>query len=446
MTAERPRLLNLLLSQSASAWDALWLLMLAGYIMAGVALVPFHGDEAMQITMSRDYFTAFVNGEAQTLPVSPPYTVDSPAWLRLINGSVNVYTIGFSLQRGGYGESDLPSLWQWPLSYDDNAAQGNRPRDAMLTISRIPSTLFLAASAVVLFGIGWQFRGRLTAYVASGVYALSPVVLLNARRAMMEGSVLCFGLLAILAAILICKSRTGWRWWLLLAIASGMTLASKHSGVIFVATAFGWVLFNTIRQEFFTTETRRTQRSEGLIRLGMSAILTVVVFVAASPALWGNPVARFGDLLSERAMLLESQVKAEPSAPTPLSERVVGILTQPYLQPPVYFEAAFWANAAPIQAEIAAYDRSMWSGLHAGAVVGGIFMLLAVVGLVATARGWRTWHIGLLLWAAVTAASLLVNPLPWQRYYLSLYPPSALLTGIGIHHIVTWLSQRRSSI
>lgn len=448
MTSQHPRRLDFLLSQTLSAWDGLWLLILAGYVMAGVALVPFHGDEAMQVTMSRDYFTAFVNGQAQTLPVSPPYTIDSPAWLRLINGSVNVYTVGLSLHLNGYGEHDLPTLWEWPLGYDENVIRGHRPDANLLTISRIPSAFFLASSAVMLFAIGWQFRGRFTAYAASGLYVLSPVVLLNGRRAMMEGSVLCFGLLAILLAILICKGRTSWRWWLLLGVASGLTLVSKHSGVVFVASAFGWMFIHTIkppsRQEFLNTET--PTRKRGLASLVMSGLLAVVVVVAASPALWGDPAERLGDLLSERAQLLESQVKAEPSAPTPLSERVSGILTQPYMQPPIYFEAAFWANAAPIQTEIAAYDGSILSGLHAGTLLGGMLTLLAVVGTMAIAREWRTWQIGLLLWIAITAASLLVNPLPWQRYYLSLYPLVTLLTSIGISSMVTWFAQRRSTI
>jgi 4-amino-4-deoxy-L-arabinose transferase-like glycosyltransferase len=422
--------------------DGLWLVALAVYILAGVTTVPFHGDEAMQITMSRDYFTLFIDRQPQALQVAPPYAVDSPALLRLINGSINLYTMGFSLQVAGYTEQNLPPLWQWPLSYDDNVTRGSRPEQAMLNVSRLSSALFLALSAVVLFGIGWQIRGRLVANLASGLYALNPVILLNGRRAMMEGSVLCFGLLAILLAILICKGRSSWRWWLALGIASGLTLASKHSGIIFVAAAFGWLVITQLQILFAPQRHRAIKVLSILIKLVSSLVIMAAVFIALSPAQWNNPLDRFGDLINERAKLLESQVKAEPTAPTSMGERISGILTQPYIQPPVYYEVGFWAGAAPVQTEIAHYDASVWSGLHAGTVIGGLLTLLALVGLIALLSRWRTWEIGLLVWLGVVVASLLVNPLPWQRYYLALYPIAALLTAVGIATLLRFISTK----
>jgi len=437
--------------KTVSWGDGLWLVALTIYIMVGIGSVPFHGDEAMQITMSRDYFTSFVNHQPQTLLVTPPYPVDSPQLLRLINGSVNLYAVGFSLQLTGYGEKDLPSLWQWPLSYDENVARGDRPTQAMLIISRVSSALFLAISAAILFGIGWQLGGRWTGYIASGLYALNPVILLNGRRAMMEGSVLCFGLLTILLAILICRGRNSWRWWIGLGVAGGLTIASKHSGIVYITAALGWVVStpNPSPSPVVTGEgsyTKNYSQSHNLlntvIRIGSSVILMVVVFIVLSPAQWNNPVERFGELLSQRAALLESQVKAEPTAPTSMSERLAGIVTQPYMQAPVYFEVGFWAGAAPVQAEITQYDPSIWSGLHSGTVIGGILTIFAVVGILVSARDWRTWRVGLLVWLAVVIASLLVNPLPWQRYYLALYPVAAVLTAIGMVAVIDWMRRR----
>ncbi len=423
--------------------DAVWLIVLAVYILGGIAIVPFHGDEAMQMTMSRDYFTAFVNHQPHALLVNPPYQLDSPNWLRLINGSVNPHTVGFSLHLAGYIETGLPAIWEWPLSYDENVLRGHRPPQAMLIVSRLPSAIFLALSVIILFGIGRQMRGRVAAYTASGLYALSPVILLNGRRAMMEGSVLCFGLLAIWLAIMICKGRDSWRWWIALGLACGLTLASKHSGIVFVAAALGWVLVGQITKHFPILPIRLISHLLG--RLMMSLVMMMIIFIALSPGLWNAPLARLGDLVTERTKLLDSQVKAEPDAPTTLNERVIGIVTQPYVQAPVYYEAAFWANAEPIQVEIAAYDPSVWSGLHSGALIGTLLTLVAVMGIGIIARDWRMWRIGLLVWLTVTLASLLVNPLPWQRYYLSLYPLAALLTGIGATALTRRWSQRRSS-
>lgn len=435
-------------------WDFGWLVLLGVFILAGVGMASFHGDEAMQITMSQDYVSAFT--QLGSLAVHPPYEIDSPEWLRLINGSVNRYTIGLSWQVSGIGLSELPDIWQWPLSYEENVARGNRPSDAALLAARMPSAIFLALSAAVMFGIGWQLGGRWLAYVASGLYALNPVILLNGRRAMQEGSFLFFGLLAVWFAILISKQNENFRsergmprpaqaWlWVGFILASGFTLASKHSGVVFVAGAFGWVgvsaLLGVIRSREWLPFAKHI-----IFPLLLSGALVIVVFVALSPALWNDPIARLGDLIVERQKLLDSQVVAEPAAPTSIGQRIEGILTQPFIAPPVHYEAAFWANAAPIQDEIARYMASPLSGLQAGMWLGLALTLLAALGVVQVVLGriasWGQSY-GLLAWLLVTIASLLVNPLPWQRYYLPLYPLAALLAGIGLLTIIRFVQKR----
>jgi 4-amino-4-deoxy-L-arabinose transferase-like glycosyltransferase len=426
--------------------------------MAGTGLASFHGDEAMQISTSQDYRTAFVEGQPGQLAVAPPYTVDTPPWLRLINGSINRYAIGLSWQMSGFGSTPLPGIWEWPLSYDENVARGHRPGDAALLAARLPSALFLALSAVVMFGIGQQMGGRLLAYLASGLYAVNPVLLLNGRRAMMEGSMLCFGLLVVLVGVVIAKTphpptpsplrREGEKdtravkviWWIALAVAGGLALASKHSGITFVAGAFGWVWLAEVRRAFGSAGWLQRVLTATL-RLAACFAGAVVVFVALSPALWNNPVARLGDLLAERQALLDSQVKAY-GAPTTLQERVAGILLQPFMTPAQHFEAAFWANAAPVMAEVERYNASPLSGVQFGTVFGGALTLLSFIGLALSVRdGWR-W--GLLTWWAVNVVALLVNPLPWQRYYLPLIPVSILLAVHGALALLRLARQPKS--
>ena len=44
-------------------FDWLWLGLLAMYIVAGAAIVPFHGDESTLMVMGRDYHYIFVEGD-----------------------------------------------------------------------------------------------------------------------------------------------------------------------------------------------------------------------------------------------------------------------------------------------------------------------------------------------------------------------------------------------
>ncbi len=443
------------LAKLGFALDLLWLLALAAFVFA----IPptFHGDEPMQISMSRDYATAFLDGNPAALVTEPPYPIDSDQNLRLINGSINRYAIGLSWHLAGFTVNDLPPRpgWDWGLDYATNVSTGHMPSAALLAASRFSSTLFLALSVAVMFALGWQFGKRPLAYFVSALYTLNPVTLLDGRRALQEGSMLCFGVLAILVAALISKrlSRSAFYavsvgarravpvsvtrplsapipiWlWLALILASGLTLAAKQSGIVLVAGAFGWIFF---------AEAVRWRRRDFLLttaKLILSGVLAIALFVALSPALWNNPPARVLDLLQARSELLDIQVASDPLAPTPLIQRVEGILTQPFMTPPQQYEVAFWANFQPVTDDIARYMASPFSGVQFGVILGGALTLLAGIGILFSLR--RDWRVGMIAWLLVTAASLIANPLPWQRYYLPLYPAASLLAGIGLYGLL----------
>jgi hypothetical protein len=174
----------------------------------------------------------------------------------------------------------------------------------------------------------------------------------------------------------------------------------------------------------------------------------VALFLGLSPALWNDPAARLGNLLTVRAELLDIQTTADPVAPTTLSERVEGIIRQPFLTPPAHFEVSSWATFEPITQQVNRYMASPLSGVQFGVVGGLALTVLAGAGVVVLllplVRPNREWasSAGLLLWLALTAASLLANPLPWQRYYLPLIPAAALLSGTGLMGIARALVVR----
>ncbi len=443
---------SLLTKSATHRWlDALWLAALTLYVIVGMPLATFHGDESMQIYMSHDYARAFIYGDPLGLMVGPPYYVDTDPWLRILNGSINRHAIGLSWQMAGYTNGDLPPVpgWDWGLDYETNVATNHRPVEGLLLAARASSTLFLAASVVVLFGIGWQLGGRPLAYLSSAIYTLNPVLLLNGRRAMMEGSMLFFGLLAILLAIHINRQRAEggrglWRWWLGLIGACGLALASKHTGAVFVAVAFGWIL----AAEFLRFRWRDLLVT--VVKLAISAGLVLALFIALSPALWNDPAARLRDLVEVRASLLDTQIQADPAAPMPLAERINAIITQPFLTPLAHFEAGGWTDFAPISAEITRYMASPLSGLQSANVIGLALTALTLGGFgLLWLPSWRpvalTWGqvAGVLVWLAGSLAFALVNPLPWQRYYLPLIPAYALLAGMGAWGLVNAVSRFR---
>ncbi len=406
-------------------------------LVAFVFAIPptFHGDEAMQIYMSRDYATAFIDHNPSALITSPPYSIDTDAYLRLINGTINRYAIGLSWQIAGLNVNDLPPRpgWDWGLDYTTNVNTGHMPSPALLAASRFSSTLFLALSVIVMFAFGWQFGKRPLAYFVSALYAINPVTLLDGRRALQEGSLLFFGLLTILLAVWIAKRRRDHKstpilLWLALIGSGGLALASKDTGIVYIAAALGWIFF----AEF--THLRWGDLILTTLKLIVSGLLMIALFIALSPALWSNPPARLIDMLQQRAQLLDIQVKSDANAPMPLALRVQEIALQPFMTPPQHFEVAFWATFKPVTDDIAHYMSSPFSGLQFGLILGGLLTLLAVIGIVFSLRG--DWRSGIFAWLLVVVASSLANPLPWQRYYLPLYPLASLLVGIGVHGLI----------
>lgn len=435
--------------------DWIWLAALGVFVLAGVPITTFHGDEAMQIYTSHDYVIAFIERDPLRLQTAPPYPIDSDAHLRILNGTVNRHLIGLSWQIAGLHSGMLPPRpgWDWGLSYDDNVATNHRPAPDLLTASRLSSALFFAGSIALIFALARLGMGRGAAWLVSGLYALNPALLINGRRAMQEGSLLFFGLLVVLTAAVIAQRRARDHRvplyvWLGLIAAGALGLASKHNTAIFVAGAFAWIGLAEIihlRDDF----ARRLRRLVGLIIiLAACALATVAGFVALSPALWNDPIARLGDLLAVRAELLDIQVGGVPTGPMALDQRLNFMLFQPFAAPLMQYEVSAWNEAASFQAEAAAYLASPLSGLHAGIIVGLLLTTAAFGGLIVLLlrliRGGpveRAWAVGLLIWLLGAMAAMLANPLPWQRYYLPLIPISVLLAGVGLQTLVTLVSK-----
>lgn len=411
-------------------------------------LAPFHGDEGIQIYTSRDWETAFVERNPVALTVQPPYFIDTDPQLRILNGSFNRYTIGLARALVGVPATELPPIpgWDWGLTYARNIETGHLPDESLLLAARLSSALFLAVSVPLMFLLAQQFGSMLIAYVATGLYALHPVVLLNGRRALQEGSMLFFGLLVVLTAVVIVKRRAASEpvpiyVWLGLITAGACALASKHSAVVFVGAAYGGVWLAEL------VHFRLGRFGRVTLTLAGCGLLTLMLNIALLPALWNDAVARFNDLLTVRAELIDIQIGIDPNAPMSLIERLTQLVVQPFLTPPAFWEVPLLDFYTAIEGDIAAYLASPLSGYPVGGVIGFAFTLLAVGGMLLSLLphlrrfGWSL-TIVLWVWLLMTTASLLANPLPWQRYYLPLIPVAALFAAISVSRLIQFLTAR----
>ncbi len=94
--------------------------------------------------------------------------------------------------------------------------------------------------------------------------------------------------------------------------------------------------------------------------------------------------------------------------------------------------------------ERAEYTHGLIAGRRGGPVWGALLVTCFAAGVIALVRRWRespAW--ALLLWISVVALALLIaTPLPWQRYYLPLQAPLAVVEGVGAVWIADFLRGR----
>lgn len=417
------------------------MLLLAAYVLAGTALAPFHGDEARQAYTARDGWR-LVHDPAALLPGHGRAFDDQ---LRIINGGINRYTVAAGWALAGGTPAELPGYpgWNWKASYDANVAAGRRPPEHLLVAARAGSAMLGAGAVAVLFALGRRVGGRAVAYVGSSLFATSPPVLLGVRRATMEGSLMFFGLAALLvaagiAATVAAGAPVRRRRWVLLAVTAALAMLAKQTAAILLVAAWVWVLGALV----LAPRPPGGRRRPVLGGLAAAATGAALLWTVLSPAMWGAPWERVAQLLVDRAGTVSVQERTDPGAPMTPPERLAAVVRQPFAADLQLHESLTFAAVERSGAwarEAAAYQRSWLSGVQLGRWLGAAVTLVAAGGLaMAAVRAGdrrrlpveRAAAAGLAAWTLLTALALLANPLPWQRYYLVLVPPLALCAGV----------------
>lgn len=428
--------------RNRAGWlDALWILALALYVLAGMKLVPFHGDESTLVYMGHDYYHQFVDGDLSLVTYDETGRIN-PAlqYLRLLNGTISKYLYGFMAYTGGFSVNDLNEQWDWGAGWDYNEDTDRIPQPEILARTRFISSLQHILAIAVLFGIGRYTFNRPTAYVASFYFTLNPGLLMNGRRAMMEGSHILFMLLFILVALWAIRNR---KWWqhILVGICAGLALAAKHPNAFVIVLVYfacgSYYVLNLLWQPSL-----RKTLSRATVTLILGGLLGIATFIALNPAWWGDPSARLAEILTLRSELLAQQTQDSAFTYQTWEERFGGFFENVFIAPSQYFESQTWDTFDEIQDQIEGYERSGLGGVSiGGSIAGGVIVLLLVVyGFFRLMSDWTVapehrwlmvvWIIGII------TVTVLFTPLSWQRYYQPVYPVVGLLIGYSVSKLV----------
>ena len=429
--------------------DALWLALLAVYIVAGASIVPFHGDESTLLFMGRDYHYLFVDGDLSKALYDDTWSRrPDEQRLRLENGTISKTIYGWLAWNQGYGPDDLNGEWHWGRDHEFNRRTNRVPDTQLLNAARIASAIQLALATIMLFQFTRLTVNGPTAYLASALFALHPNVLINGRRAMMEGSHLLGLMLVLLAGAWLLRAR---KWWAfpLLGACMGFAVAAKHPNGLIAALVFSAVALATWREQSASEKSKLGGGWRRLILLLPMLFAAAAVFLLLNPAWWSAPLALPQIVIERRAELLRAQVDWIGGYET-IADRIQGFFQYVFAAEHQYFEVAQWAEYEAITAQIERYESSGLAGLLIGgtSLAGLIGLVLAISGAIHLARNAAieaknrllllVWMIGLAL------VTLLLTPLSWARYYLPLAPALAILLSYALIVIASAFWKRHS--
>lgn len=424
--------------------DIIYLALLAFYILAGTSYVPFHGDESTLVYMGRDYYYQFVQQDLSMVMYHNPAISQSEQDLRMLNGTISKYMYGFAAYTGAYKFEELNEQWDWSTTWDINVNRGAIPEPDLLNRARFSSALQTALAMVVLFVIAVQVFNRPTAYIASLYFALNPVLLMNGRRAMMEGSHILTLLLVILAAIWVLRYQ---KWWtfILLGIVSGLALSSKHTNIMIIGVMFILCFIYPLLKGFRSRSAFPFSPGIHFVKLTATVVLSFVVFYALNPAWWESPFPRAAQVMELRAGLLSMQVN-NYGGYEDFGAKLDGFFQSIFVGNPQYYEDTRWEAYIPEQ--IIAYESTIWSGIPIGGTVIGGFIVLGLV-LFAYVSMFRNSYITgeskwlIIFWTlAILTVTLLITPFNWQRYYLPAFPLVGLMLAYGVSIIMQSIKSR----
>ncbi|MDW8299459.1 MAG: glycosyltransferase family 39 protein [Anaerolineae bacterium] len=385
------------------------------YVLMGVADVPFHGDESTTLNMAKDWFRMRQHGFSALYyhpNPSEPYAQD----LRLLNGTIPSLSYAIMLDLAGLNGEALNNIWHWGEDWWVNQYYGSFPRADVLFIGRWTSALTLCLALALFFASARLLVGIHRAFFAVLIIGLTPAVLLNGRRAVFEGATLLGLALVWYAAAQLVTGKVRLGNWLFFGAACGIALAAKHINLLLIMPTFAALLW------YGRARLWQTLRATALSALVMSA-----VFLAFNPSWWVVPWFMPQEVLRLRTNMLAIQ-NTLLGRPLTIGERLEALVAFP-LGVPQYFEEVSQPWYDWLAESIQGYERG-FQGIAWYTLAPLVYVAL-IVGITTLPRLRTGAFIGITL-LGMSVALLVTNTLMWQRYYLPLTFPLALLTTLGL--------------
>ena len=382
------------------------------------------------------------------------------------------YCFGLSLDLAGLPTPASIEPWQNWMRGDFSPPSDPR----VLYWARVPSALFGVGGAIAVYFVGLQLHSRLVGTVASLLCVLDPLYLTHARRAMSDSFCECMVIVSVALAIWGCKlvwePHVQPRRWLALVLLSsvscGLAALAKLNGGIATVVTLGILVSSCLLRimRWLTSRGAGYRAPNPLVPLVAAAAIglcSFLVFVVLNPFMTAQPtlperassdsknLARMGILTRALFLVQFRRGWTVDALNNPAFEKDWLLTSMDRLRmtlwegfgrfSPLGPRDILTVEPRPDHERFSDYDRAsslLWFPL----VLGGMVLCVQI--------GWVQFRSG----AAPVAWSVLVYffvvlcmvvgmiPLNWDRYYLPIQAPAALLVALLAARIKEWVGRR----
>ncbi len=262
-------------------------------------------------------------------------------------------------------------------------------RRVVLVLSALSATLLFFCARSLVAGRA----GLVAGLAAFAAWFATPLVHSTESYLRTDHFMLPFCLAGLLVALQRARATLG--WGVLLGLCCGLAVSSKlNGGLLCVATAL-WALLAVLREP--------TQWKRALVALLVAAALTLTLFYALNPRLWGEPVDGVRDILARWDKLLA------------------------YFQDELAPRTGV-AVARALPERLTLFARTLGGGSFVASFAGVALALLGLVLLGLRAfRGCRHARALLVFALVFVTGTVAWLPLDWERFYLTATPALVLL-------------------
>lgn len=409
-----------------------------GLFAAGIPSEPHFADESAFLAQS--YYADLSR--------------DDPRWLEYMAldlPPLPKYLIGLSLRSCGFDRPARASAVRW---YKDNHHRADLapsyldPPTPILRAARWPSAFFGALGVGAIYALGTVAAGdRRVGLAAALLLAANPLYRLSTHRAMADAPAEALILSTLAGGLWTCREIQQGRRPLLAATiggafvggVGGLAVLAKLNGGLGLMVVGAWAVLGGV---FVPTWRRRSSMASFAAIAGVSAF---GVFTAGNPlltapipatmnadraaALGKTPITRALAMVAHRRSVSMGAAAQFPrNATTSFGSKLGAVVVQGY--------GRFAPLGPPHHDSLVDYPRYAWSR-DAGAllwlpvvVAGGVIASRAGQEQRRRSRPPTAWAIPVYAVVATSTVAAFL-PLAWDRYFLSIQPPSCLLAGFA---------------